>query len=72
MQKLTVLSEKTIVLQYIENTTHLAEDEDSGPLRLHRRKQFIKDEHLARVFDEMFVGGIWRARFLNVLNFWRW
>lgn len=47
----TVIAEHAVVLEDIENTTHLGEDEDARSLSLHRLEELVEDEHLARAVD---------------------
>jgi len=42
-----VLPQKTVVFQYIQDPTHLAEYEDARSLCFHRREEFVEDYHLA-------------------------
>jgi hypothetical protein len=61
----TISSKQTIILQDIENATHLAEYKHTRSLRLHRFEEPIKDDHLSRIFDDMLVSRVWRTRFLE-------
>ena len=62
----TVSAEQAVVLENIEHTTHLAEDEDTRALRLHVLEQLVENDHLARVLDEMLIGGVRRSWFCSV------
>ena len=61
----TVSTEQAVVLENIEHTTHLTEDEDTGSLLFHRFEEFIQNDHLAGIVDEMFIRGVGRAGFLQ-------
>ncbi len=62
--QLTVLAKLAIVLENIEHSRHLREDENTRPLRLHRLQEFVKDDHLTSVGDDMLVGRVWWPGFL--------
>ena len=66
----TVSAEQAVVLENIEHTTHLAEDEDTRALRLHILQQLVKNDHLARVLHQMLVSGVGRARLGTVEELW--
>ena len=46
----TVSAEQAVVLENIEHTTHLAEDEDTRALRLHVLEQLVENDHLSSIF----------------------
>lgn len=48
---------QTIVLQHIQHTCHLAEDEDSRPLLLETREELVQDAHLPAVDHQVSVRG---------------
>src|SRR5579862_2634356 len=58
-----VLSHKTIILQDIQNSTHLRKNQNSGSLSFHPFKKFIKDNHFTRIENEMFVVSVRWTRF---------
>jgi hypothetical protein len=60
----TILSKETVIFKNVENSTHLAENEYSGTFLFERLEEFVQDNHLSRVIDEMFVSGVGWARFL--------
>ena len=60
----TILTEQTIILQDVQDSAHLAENQDSRAFLLHRCEKFVEDDHLPGVFDEMNVGRVGRAGFL--------
>jgi hypothetical protein len=37
---------------------YLTEDKDSGPLRPHVLEEFIEDDHISRIIDEVLVDGV--------------
>lgn len=61
----TVLPEQAEILQDVEHATHLTEDEDSRSFRPEGTKEFVKDDHLSRVINEMLVSGVGRSGFLR-------
>ena len=48
---LTVSSELTIILQNIQDTAHLREDQDSRIFLLHSLQKSVEDPHLVRIVD---------------------
>jgi hypothetical protein len=54
----TVVPEHHVVLEDIENSAHLREDEDSRALCLHRREELVEDDHLSGVVDDVLVGRV--------------
>jgi hypothetical protein len=60
----TELPEQTIVLQYVQHAAHLTENEHSRSFRFQDCEHFVKDDHFARVLDEVYVGSVRRAGFL--------
>jgi hypothetical protein len=48
---LTVSSELTIVLQNIQDTAHLREDQDSRIFLLHSLQKSVEDPHFVRIVD---------------------
>jgi hypothetical protein len=63
---LTILSKQTVILQDIQHSTHLTETKDTRSFLLQIRQQLVEDNHLSRVLDGMFVGGVRRTRFGTV------
>ena len=47
--KCTILPKQTIILQDIQNPAHLTEYQHPRAILLHRRKELVQDDHLARV-----------------------
>ena len=64
-EELTILPEQTIVLQNVQNATHLAEYQYPRTLLLHRCEELVKDDHLPRVLDEVLISCVWWAGFLE-------
>lgn len=60
----TISSEQTVILHNVQHPTHLTENEDAGPIGLQRSQEFVQDHHFTAVLDEVYVCGVWRARFL--------
>jgi hypothetical protein len=60
----TVTPEQAIILQNIQNATHLAEDKDSRSFCLKGLKELIQNDHLARIFNEVLVRSVRRTWFL--------
>jgi hypothetical protein len=58
------MPKQAIILEDVEHATHLTKDKHTGTFGSHRMKEFVKYDHLARVIDDMLVGGIWGTRFL--------
>lgn len=56
-------AELTVVLQNIQHSAHLREDQHPRSLRLHRLEQLVQDHHLAGIIDEVFVGSEGWSRF---------
>lgn len=47
----TISSEKTIILENVENTTHLTENENARAFCFHSFKQLVENDHFARVLN---------------------
>lgn len=59
-------SEQAKIFQNIQYPTHLAEDQHSGPFHFHSLEQFVKNDHLSGIFNNVFVGCIGWTRFCAV------
>ena len=60
----TILTEQTIILQDVQDSAHLAENQDSRAFLLHRCEKLVEDDHPPGGFDEMNVSRVRRAGFL--------
>lgn len=63
----TVVPEQTVILQNVEHTTHLTKDQYARALGFQVPEKLVKDDHLAGVLDQVLVGCVGRARFLEIL-----
>lgn len=60
------MTEQAVIFKDVEDTTHLAEDQNTGPFGPHIPEQFIENDHLSWILDKMFISGVRRARFLVI------
>lgn len=67
----TITTEHAIVLQNVQHTAHLTEDEDARSLLLHAFQKLVENDHLASVVNEMFSGGVRWTRFLQASQYMR-
>ena len=58
-------SELTVVLEDVEYTTHLREDEHSGSLGLHRLEELVENDHFTGILDQVLIRREGRSRFLH-------
>lgn len=61
----TISSEHAVIFQDVENTTHLTEDKDARAFLIHGFQKLVQDHHFARVFNQVLIGCVGRARFLR-------
>jgi len=59
-----MVPEHHVVLQDIQHSTHLRENENSRSLGLHGGEELVEDDHLSGVLDDVLVGRVRRSRFL--------
>ena len=64
IKQLTVASEQAIIFQNVQNTTRLTENEYSRALFIHGLQEFVQDDHLAGVLNQVFVRCVRRSGFL--------
>jgi hypothetical protein len=61
-----ISDQSTIILQDIQNSCHLAENQYTGIFFLEFRKQFVEQDHLATVLPQMWAVSVRRARLCAV------
>jgi len=63
---LTVTTELTVILQNIQYSTHLGEDQNSRSFCLHRFEEFIENDHFTGIINEVLIGREGWSWFLQI------